>query len=89
MINLNIPDIWIEQVLTKYGSEIQPIICIEELSELQKEICKYERGKGNKENLVEEISHSLFSILMIAKIAGISTQEIIEELNEKMERILK
>ena len=39
-----------------YGIDNQMIVALEELSECQKEICKILRGKGNRENLAEEIA---------------------------------
>lgn len=39
-----------------YGSEIQRIVAIEELSELQKELCKSLRGQTDKEHIAEEIA---------------------------------
>ena len=43
------------QLLRLYGDK-QIIIAIEELSELQKELCKFLRGKSNYDNMVEEIA---------------------------------
>jgi hypothetical protein len=45
-----------EIALKKFGVEKQMIKCVEELSELQKEICKQALGQGNKDNLIEEIA---------------------------------
>lgn len=42
--------------LKKYGIEKQMIKCIEELSELQKELCKHSLGQGNIEHITEEIA---------------------------------
>jgi len=39
-----------------FGEEPQLNVAIEELSELQKEICKRRRGMENKEHLAEEIA---------------------------------
>lgn len=49
------PNIY-QQLIKKFGKENQCIVAIEELSELQKEICKFLRGLGNIENLAEEIA---------------------------------
>ena len=48
-----------EALMKKFGSEAQLIVAIEELSELQKEICKYLRNKEQLylvKGLVEEIA---------------------------------
>lgn len=39
-----------------YGADAQMTVALEELSELQKEICKAKRGKLNVENISEEIA---------------------------------
>lgn len=43
-------------IASYYGKESQSIVAIEELSELQKELCKMLRGIGNPEHLAEEIA---------------------------------
>ena len=45
-----------ELALKKFGLEKQMIKCIEELSELQKELCKHSLGQGNIEHIIEEIA---------------------------------
>ena len=40
----------------RYKSENQLIVAVEELSELQKELCKVLRGEGNSEALAEEMA---------------------------------
>lgn len=46
----------LETALSAYGSEIQHIVAIEELSELQKELCKSLRGQTDKQHIAEEIA---------------------------------
>ena len=48
-------DVYAKAIIT-YGVQNQSIVAIEELSELQKEICKMLRGIGNKDHLTEEIA---------------------------------
>ena len=45
-----------KEALDKYGAQMQETICIEELSELQKALCKNIRGKGSMEDISEEIA---------------------------------
>lgn len=45
-----------ESAISLYGTQLQSIVALEELSELQKEICKMQRGCGNAEHLAEEIA---------------------------------
>ena len=46
----------IRQAAKLYGKEHQKVVAIEELSELQKEICKDLRGIGDRKHIVEEIA---------------------------------
>ena len=39
-----------------YGAGTQIVVALEELSEAQKELCKYMRGDGDMEHLAEEIA---------------------------------
>lgn len=44
------------RAISSYGSEIQRVIAIEELSELQKELCKSLRGQTDRQHIAEEIA---------------------------------
>lgn len=46
----------LEAALSAYGSEIQRVVAIEELSELQKELCKSLRGQTDMQHIAEEIA---------------------------------
>ena len=46
----------LQRALDTYGSLPQIVMIFEEMSELQKELCKYLRGKCSPENIVEEIA---------------------------------
>lgn len=54
---MNEKEVYQEIVLLKainnYGKQMQIIVAIEELSELQKELCKLLRGKMNIDHVVE------------------------------------
>lgn len=45
-----------EQALAHYGGKMQTMVCIEEMSELQKELCKHARGAKNVDAIAEEIA---------------------------------
>ena len=45
-----------KKLIQKFGEKIQIIVAIEELSELQKELCKYLRDKTNIRNISEEMA---------------------------------
>ena len=59
-----------EYLHEKYG-DTQKIVAIEELSELQKELTKDLRGKGNKENIAQEIADVLIMIAQLIQIYDI------------------
>lgn len=42
--------------LNKWGADAQTVMVFEEMSELQKELCKHARGKENVEQIAEEIA---------------------------------
>lgn len=44
------------RAISFYGSEIQRVIAIEELSELQKELCKSLRSGADRPHIAEEIA---------------------------------
>lgn len=45
-----------QAAIDKYGAHHQMMMCIEEMSELTKELCKNMRGRKNRENIAEEIA---------------------------------
>lgn len=45
-----------KEAIEKNGTEGQVIVCIEELSELTKELTKFLRGKGDIERIADEIA---------------------------------
>jgi len=42
--------------LDKWGADAQTAMCVEEMSELTKELCKWKRGKDNFNEIAEEIA---------------------------------
>lgn len=46
----------LQRALGTYGSVLQIVVMMEEMSELQKELCKYLRGKYSPTNIAEEIA---------------------------------
>ena len=45
-----------QTAIKQYGTFAQTLMLLEEMSELQKEICKSWRGKDNREQIAEEIA---------------------------------
>lgn len=62
---------------------IHLIIAMEELSELQKEISKELRGKGDKINVLEELA----DVQYVKKILGISDEDIEKAISVKIDRL--
>ena len=48
--------------LATYGAEAQTLMVMEEMSELQKELCKHARGKDNQLSIAEEIADVLIML---------------------------
>lgn len=46
----------LQKALDIYGSDAQTLMVFEEMSELQKELCKHARGKDNVDQIAEEIA---------------------------------
>ena len=46
----------LENALTTFGAEAQILMVMEEMAELQKELCKNIRGKAKVANIAEEIA---------------------------------
>ena len=74
-----------KQLIDKYG-EKQVVVAIEELSELQKELCKSLRGKTNKENIIEEMADVIIMINQMQMYFKISDEELHKEINYKLNR---
>lgn len=75
-----------EDALVKWGRHNQLTVAIEELSELQKEICKYFRHEGKHEDLIEEtadVSIMLEQIILMFDIED----EVKKVMEEKLQRL--
>ena len=48
--------------LSTYGAEAQTLMVMEEMSELQKELCKHARGADNRAAIAEEIADVLIML---------------------------
>ena len=78
------------QVYTKaleyYGEENQLTVALEELSECQKEICKFLRGYGNAGHLAEEIADSLIMLEQVVYIFGLD-EMVDQQVERKIQRL--
>ena len=46
----------VRSAIDTYGAVMQITVAFEEMSEVQKELCKHLRGRGSHENIAEEIA---------------------------------
>lgn len=65
------------------------VIAMEECAELQQEISKYLRGKGDKLGLIEEIADVMLAMEWVKDICGIDDEELKKAMNVKLERMDK
>lgn len=73
------------KLIEKYKDK-QLIVAIEELSELQKELCKTLRGNINKENIIEELADVYIMLDQIKVYFSITCNEVKEIIDKKIER---
>lgn len=76
-----------KSAIRKNGKVMQTVVAIEEMSELQKELTKYIRGNGNRDNLTEEVADVLIMITQILLMYQISDENITEVINFKLNRL--
>lgn len=76
----------LELALSTYGPRLQTLVAIEEMSELQKELVKHERGADNVPHIAEEIADVL--IMLDQMMLLYSCKESVKRYrDEKIERL--
>ncbi len=83
MIKYN-PDI--KKMLNSQSVEVNKTIVIEELSELQKEVCKDLRGYERREEIKEEMADVYICLQMLKEIYNFSDEELEKMYERKMRR---
>jgi NTP pyrophosphatase (non-canonical NTP hydrolase) len=73
--------------IRKNGKAMQTVVAIEEMSELQKGLTKFIRGKGNRENLIEEVADVLVMITQIQLMYHIPDDEVERIMRLKLNRL--
>lgn len=76
----------LQRALDTYGSVPQITMVFEEVSELQKELCKYLRGRGSFEHIAEEIA-DVEIMLEQMKMLFCCTDDVRNERRRKVERL--
>ncbi len=75
------------KAIKTYGFNAQLDMCIEEMSELTKEICKKKRGKDNRMEIIEEMADVYIMLEQLKFICDVSHEEIQEAAKLKVERL--
>lgn len=81
------PDI--KTLLKNQSVDINKMIAVEELSELQKEICKDLRGFDRREEIKEEMTDVYICLQLLKEIYNFDDEELEEEYKRKMYRNIK
>ena len=77
-----------KDIISFFGANNQKVIAIEELSELQKELCKQFRGNMNQEDLIEEIADCSIMLDQL-KIMYNCARKVEEIKEQKIQRTLE
>ena len=80
------------KLIQKFGVENQCVVAVEELSELQKEVCKMLRKIGNVYNLAEEIADVQIILEQLVLIHNCESEVMLlkqQKLQRVCERYLK
>lgn len=76
-------------LIDHYGHESQKMMLLEEMAELQKEICKEFRGELNKDAITEEVADVLIMLEQVQMMYDISDIKLLEITSEKLVRQLR
>ena len=75
------------KAIDTYGENKQLDMCIEEMSELIKEICKRKRGFNNKAEITEEIADVYITLEQLKLICRIEQTAVSNEITRKLNRL--
>lgn len=76
----------LQRALDTYGSALQIVVMMEEMSELQKELCKDLRGRGSFEHIAEEIADVEIMLEQMKMLFG-CTDDVRDWRRRKVERL--
>lgn len=76
------------EAMELYGVDCQLIVALEELSEVQKEICKVLRGDGDMSHLAEEVADATIMLEYVRLIFGIN-DAVCNKMDDKIQRLQK
>lgn len=72
--------------LNTFGPNLQLVVALEELSEVQKEICKVMRGGGSLLHLAEEVADGTIMLEQVRQLFGIN-EEVCKAMDGKVLRL--
>lgn len=72
--------------IAAFGTEVQLVVALEELSEVQKEICKALRGNYNPEHLAEEVADASIMLEQVRQIFNCN-EPVCDMMDGKIERL--
>lgn len=75
-----------EKAIARNGVLLQAIVAIEELSEAQKEICKFLRGENNREHIAEEIADATIMLEQLRVMLNLN-EPVCRYMDEKVQRL--
>lgn len=73
--------------LATFGAEAQLIVALEEMSELQKEICKALRGQVHPAHIAEEIADATIMLEQVRRIFCIPEETVADMMDKKIARL--
>ena len=79
---------YLKTIIAQYGIASQLTMCLEEMSELAKEICKHQRGANNRIAIAEEVADVLVTIEQVKLIFNIEDDVIQTVIDNKIKRTL-
>ena len=86
MIEIDHEDLY-RRALAAYGMDYQLTVAVEELIELQKEICKLIRCEGNVTNLIEEMADVYIILAELKQFFAIGNDETDAIIRQKQIRL--
>ena len=75
-----------KRAIDTYGADMQMVVALEELSELQKEICKCMRGNINLEHMAEEIADVLIMVEQLQQLFLLQ-DPVSDQMDKKIARL--
>lgn len=76
----------LQEAIDRYGTEAQLMMVLEEMSELQKEICKYFRGKRDLEAMADEVADVEIMLAQLKMIFDIESK-VYDHKERKVKRL--